>query len=60
MNADKNTKKVCKYFTIFEYDKEQEYLSKMHRCGWQLVQVTGLTIYQFETCQPEDECSQLN
>ena len=60
MNADKSTKKVCKYFTIFEYEKEQEYLRQMHRSGWKLVKVTGLTRYHFEKCEPEDVIYQLD
>ena len=48
------TKKVFKFFTIFEHEKEEDYLREMHRSGWKFVRVTGLGIYHFETCPPED------
>ena len=36
------TKKQMKYFTIFDYEKEQDYLRQMHQSGWRFVKVTGL------------------
>ena len=48
------TKKVFKFFTIFEHEKEEDYLREMHRSGWKFVRVTGLGIYHFEACPPED------
>ena len=30
----KNQKRVFKYFTIMEYEAEQEYLRKQHQAGW--------------------------
>ena len=47
------TKKQFRWFTIFDYDKEQEYLSEMHKSGWRFVKVTGLGTYHFEKCTPE-------
>ena len=32
------TKQEFRYFTITEYDKEQEYLSRRHREGWKFVE----------------------
>ncbi len=54
------TKKQFKWFTIFEYDKEQEYLRQMHRSGWKFVKVTGLGMYHFEKCQSQDVVYQLD
>ena len=47
-------KKEFKWFSIWDYKKEEEYLRKMHRQGWKLNKVTGLGTYYFEECAPED------
>ena len=52
-------KKQFKYFTIFEYEKEEEYLREMHKSGWKFVKVTGFGRYHFEKCTPEDEYLQM-
>lgn len=54
------TKKQIRWFTIFEYDKEQDYLRAMHKSGWKLIKVNGLTVYHFEKCTPEDVVYQLD
>ena len=54
------TKKEFKYFSIFHYEKEQEYLRARHREGWKFVKVTGLGVYHFEACTPEDVVYQLD
>ena len=54
------SKKQFKWFTIFEYEKEQEYLRKMHRAGWKFVKVKGLGMYYFEKCVPQDVVYQLD
>lgn len=54
------TKKQRKFFTIFQYEQEQDYLRQMHRAGWKLTQVTGLCMYHFEKCQPQDVIYQLD
>lgn len=48
------TKKQFKWFTIFEYEKEQDYLQDMHKSGWKFVRVTGLGMYHFEKYTPQD------
>ena len=48
------TKKEFKYFTIAQYEQEQDYLSEMHRNGWKLVKITYPGFYFFEECEPED------
>lgn len=57
---EKTTKKVIKYFSIADYEKEQEYLRQMHKSGWKLVSVTGFCVYKFEKCTPEDVIYQLD
>lgn len=53
-------KKTFKYFTIFEYEKEQNYLRAMHQTGWKFVRVSGLCVYHFEKCDPQDVIYQLD
>ena len=55
-----NTKKEFRWFSIFEYEKEQEYLREQHKNGWKFINVTGLGMYHFEECQPEDVVYQLD
>ncbi len=54
------TKKELRIFTIMDYDKEQEYLRKKHQAGWKFVKVSGLCVYHFVECQPEDVVYQLD
>lgn len=54
------TKKESKYFTIFNHEKEEEYLRNQHKAGWKFVKVTGFGNYHFEKCQPEDVIYQLD
>lgn len=54
------TKKEFKFFTIYEYDKEQDYLRRMHRDGWRFIRVSGFCVYHFEKCVPEDVVYQLD
>lgn len=54
------TKKQFKIFTIFEYEKEQDYLRRMHKAGWRLIKVSGLGMYHFEKCEPRDVVYQLD
>lgn len=53
-------KKTIKYFTIVDHEKEQEYLRSMHNAGWKFIKVTGLGVYHFEECEPEDVIYQLD
>lgn len=54
------SKKQFKWFTIFEYEKEQDYLREMHKSGWKFTKVTGLGMYHFEKCTPQDVVYQLD
>ena len=53
-------KKEWKYFSIFNHEKEQEYLQEQHKRGWKFEKVTGIGTYHFVRCQPEDVVYQLD
>ena len=55
-----NMKKEFRYFSIFNHEKETEYLQEQHRQGWKFLRVTGLGIYHFEACDPENMIYQLD
>ncbi len=57
---NENYLKQFKYFTIFEYEKEEKYLREMHKDGWKFIKVSGLGTYHFEKCTPEDVVYQLD
>lgn len=53
-------KKEVKFFNIMQYEEEAEYLRNMHKAGWKFVKMTGLGMYHFESCEPEDVVYQLD
>ena len=50
----KNTKTEVRFFTITEWEKEQDYLRQQHQKGWKFVRVNFIGLYHFEKCEPED------
>ena len=54
------TKKEFKFFTIFQYDDEEKYLSEMHAHGWEFLKITGIGMYHFVECEPEEVVYQLD
>ena len=54
------TKKAVKFFSVVDWEKEQNYLRKMHQQGWKFVRLTALCVYHFEKCEPEDVIYQLD
>jgi len=56
----KDTKTEFKFFTIPEWEKEQDYLREQHKRGWKFVRVNFLCMYHFEKCEPEDVIYQLD
>ena len=54
------TKKEIKFFSIVQYEQEGEYLRNMHKSGWKFVRMTGLGMYHFVECEPEDVVYQLD
>ena len=56
----KNKKTEIRFFSVADHEKEQEYLSRMHREGWKIVRVGVPCIYHFEVCEPEKVVYQLD
>ncbi len=54
------TKTEFRYFSIFNHEKEEEYLQEQHKHGWKFIKVTGLGKYHFEECESEDVVYQLD
>ena len=55
-----SSKLTLRFFTVPEWEKEQDYLRSMHRKGWRFVRYTPLCFYRFESCEPEDVVYQLD
>lgn len=56
----KDTKRELKFFTVPDWKKEERYLREQHQNGWKFVRVSGLCVYHFEKCTPEDVIYQLD
>lgn len=56
----KNTKTEVRFFTITEWEKEQDYLRQQHQKGWKFIRVNFIGLYHFEKCEPEDVIYQLD
>ena len=54
------TKKELKFFSIAKHKEEEQYLRQQHQAGWKFIKVSGLGVYHFEKCQPEDVVYQLD
>ena len=50
----KNTKKLFRFYTLFEYEEEEAFLEKQHKEGWKVVSYKLPGFYKFEKCEPED------
>ena len=49
-----------KFFSIMDWEKEQDYLRRMHQQGWKFVRVSALGLYHFVKCEPEDVVYQID
>lgn len=47
------TKSVFRLFTIVDFEKEEDFLRKMHQQGWKFIGCR-YGLFRFEECQPED------
>lgn len=47
-------KKLHKFFTISDFEKEEDFLREQHRQGYELTSFTGLSCYRFKQCEPKD------
>lgn len=57
---EKNRKIEVHFFTICEWQKEQDFLREQHKAGWKFIKVSCLGCYYFEKCEPEDVIYQLD
>ena len=48
------TKTTFRFYTIFQWRQEEEYLTKMHCEGWKFRKVTFPGFYSFDKCGPEN------
>jgi hypothetical protein len=48
------TKLKVRFFTIADYEEEEQWLRAQHQNGWKLVKMVPPCFYTFEPCQPED------
>lgn len=56
----KQIKKEFRFFTIAQWEQEQDYLRQRHKQGWAFQQVSFPGIYTFCRCTPEDVVYQLD
>lgn len=56
----KEQKTTFKFYTIVDYEKEQDYLRDMHKKGWKFTSLSFPGFYHFEQCTPEDVVYQLD
>ena len=52
MGTVKTVKKVWNFFTIAQWEEEEQWLNAMARNGWHLVRISGLLRYVFEKGTP--------
>lgn len=56
----KDTKTEWKFFSIADWEKEEQYLRRQHQNGWKFTGVNFLFRYHFVQCEPEDVVYQLD
>jgi len=59
MSKTKTTKRTVRFFSVVDWQKEEEYLRDMHKKGWKFVSY-GWSGFLFEKCEPEDVVYQLD
>lgn len=50
----KTTKTMIRFFTIADYEEEEQFLRKQHQQGWRLTHCTIPCFFHFEACEPKD------
>lgn len=53
-------KRMFRFFTIADFEQEEEFLREQHKRGYKLVKYTPPACYVFEKCEPEDVIYQLD
>lgn len=56
----KNKMTKIRFFTVMQWQQEQEFLRQEHNKGWKFTKVNALGCYHFEKCEPEDVVYQLD
>ena len=56
----RETKTQLRFFSVPEWQKEEKYLREQHKNGWEFVRVSGLGVYRFKKCAPQDVIYQLD
>ena len=56
----KDKKIEFRWFSVPEWEKEQDFLREQHKKGWKFTKVSFLGFYHFEKCKPEDVVYQLD
>ena len=52
-------KRRVRFFSVVDWEKEEEFLRKQHKEGWRFVSFSG-SHFVFEKCEPEDVVYQLD
>lgn len=58
--AQKQYKRLFRFWTIADFETEEIFLREQHRQGWSFVKYTLPGFYTFEACTPEDVIYQLD
>lgn len=53
-------KTILRFFTIADYEEEEQWLRSQHQQGWKLLKITFPGFYVFEQCPPEDTVYRLD
>lgn len=56
----KDKKIKFNFFTVVQWQQEQEFLRQEHNNGWKFTKLNALGCYHFEKCEPEDVVYQLD
>lgn len=48
------TKTLLRFFTVADFEEEEDWLREQHRAGWRLQKTVLPCFYTFERCEPED------
>lgn len=54
------SKTVYRYFSLADFEQEQEYLRRQHQAGWKLEKIMYAGFYRFTRTEPEDVIYQLD
>ena len=46
--------KIHRFFTISDFEQEEDFLREQHQNGLELASYSGLTCYHFKRCEPKD------